>query len=340
MITIDGSLGEGGGQILRTSLALSLVTGQAFRIENIRAGRQKPGLLRQHLTAVEAAAKVGGAAVDGAALGSRELIFKAGTVRAGHYRFAVGTAGSATLVLQTILPALIVGRESSRLTIEGGTHNPHAPPFDFLNGVFLPLLNRMGPQVSAKLERTGFFPAGGGCFSVEITPAEKLAPLDLRSRGESKGRSARAIISNLSPKVANRELNVVNEKLGWPRECLHVEEVESNGPGNVLLLELAFENVTEVFTGFGERGVLAETVAEKAVREVREYLASGVPVGEHLADQLLIPLALAQGGSFLTRKLSRHAHTNIEVISRFLPAKFEVEQTQDGCLISRSNGLL
>jgi RNA 3'-terminal phosphate cyclase (ATP) len=334
MITIDGSFGEGGGQILRTSLALSLVTGQAFRIQNIRAGRQKPGLLRQHLTAVEAAGRVGDAAVDGVLLGSKELVFKPGKVRPGDYHFAVGTAGSATLVLQTVLPALVIGNEPSSLTLEGGTHNPHAPPFDFLDRAFLPILNQMGPQISAKLERAGFFPAGGGRFTVEITPVERLAPLALQNRGESKGRSARAIISNLSPGVANRELKVVSEKLGWPRECLHVEEVESNGPGNALILELAFENVTEVFTGFGERGVLAETVAERVIGEVRDYLASGVPVGEHLADQLLIPLALAGNGSFLTGKLSRHARTNIDVITKFLPAQFQAKSNGNGYLIS------
>lgn len=329
MITIDGSSGEGGGQILRTSLSLSLVTGQSFRIQNIRAGRQKPGLLRQHLTAVEAAVKIGDAAVEGSALGSKELVFKPGKVRPGDYRFAVGTAGSATLVLQTVLPALIVGDEPSHLSLEGGTHNPHAPPFDFLERAFLPLINRMGPQASVNLQRAGFFPAGGGRFHVEITPTKKLSPLDLRERGESKGRSARAITSNLSPGVANRELKVVSEKLGWPRESLHLEQRESNGPGNALLLELAFENVTEVFTGFGERGVLAETVAEKVVYEARDYLASGVPIGEHLADQLLIPMALAGGGAFKTGKLSRHTLTNIDVISKFLPVSFTVE-SHDG----------
>jgi RNA 3'-terminal phosphate cyclase (ATP) len=334
MITIDGSIGEGGGQILRTALALSLVTQQAFRIQNIRAGRQKPGLLRQHLTAVEAATKVGNATVDGAALGSKELVFKPAKIRPGDYRFAVGTAGSATLVLQTVLPALILGTESSRLKLEGGTHNPHAPPFDFLERAFLPLLNRLGPKVTANLDRAGFFPAGGGRFSVEITPVEKLQPLDLSDRGESKNRSARAIISNLSPGVANRELKVVSEKLGWARECLHVEEVESNGPGNALLMELAFENITEVFTGFGERGVLAETVAENVIQEVREYLASGVPVGEHLADQLLIPLALAGSGTFRTGKLSRHTRTNIEVISRFLPAQIRAREGENGWILS------
>jgi RNA 3'-terminal phosphate cyclase (ATP) len=334
MITIDGSFGEGGGQILRTSLALSLVTGQAFHIQSIRAGRSKSGLLRQHLTAVEAAAKVGDAMVDGAALGSKELVFKPGKVTAGDYRFAVGTAGSATLVVQTVLPALMIGKEASRLTLEGGTHNPHAPPFDFLEQAFLPLVSRMGPQITGKLERFGFFPAGGGCFTVEITPVQKFTPLNLQTRGENKGRGARAFISNISPGVANRELKVVSEKLGWPAESLQVEKVESNGPGNALVLELAFDNMTEVFTGFGERGVLAETVAENVVQEVREYLASGVPVGEHLSDQLLIPIALAGSGSFVTAKLSRHTRTNMDVISKFMPAAFRTEQIEKGCIVS------
>jgi RNA 3'-terminal phosphate cyclase (ATP) len=322
MITIDGSTGEGGGQILRTSLALSLVTGQAFRIQNIRAGRNKPGLLRQHLTAVEAATKIGDAAVDGAILGSKELLFKPGKIKPGDYRFAVGTAGSATLVLQTVLPALIIGKQASRLVLEGGTLNPHAPPFDFLDRAFVPLINRMGPRVTARLERHGFYPAGGGRFEVEITPIAKLNPLNILQRGETKSRSARAIIANLSRNVADRELRVVADKLGWSSECLRVEETVSSGPGNALILELGFENITEVFTGFGERGIQAETVADHAAQEVRDYLASGAPIGEHLADQLLIPFALAQSGAFLTSGLSRHTQTNVEVISKFLPVRF------------------
>ena len=334
MITIDGSAGEGGGQILRTALALSLVTDQPFRIHNIRAGRQKPGLLRQHLTAVEAAAKVGNASTDGAILGSQELVFKPGKVQPGDYHFAVGTAGSATLVLQTVLPALIIGSRSSRLTLEGGTHNAHAPPFEFLQRAFLPLVNRMGASIIARLERAGFYPAGGGRFSVEIVPAEKLKPLHLFDRGEIKSRSATAIIANLPHTIGTRELKVVAETLAWASDCLRVQHVESISPGNALLLELAFENITELFTGFGERGVRAETVAENAVHEVREYLASSAPVGEHLADQLLIPIALAGSGAFRTTKLSRHTTTNIDTIAKFLPATFTVETAEHGSVIS------
>lgn len=330
MIRIDGSAGEGGGQILRTALALSLVTGQAFRIERIRAGRKKPGLLRQHVTAVDAATEIGGASVDGVILGSQELLFRPGKVKAGEYRFAVGTAGSATLVLQTVLPAVLVGSDRSLLTLEGGTHNPQAPPFDFLARAFLPLVERMGPRVRASLERPGFHPAGGGRFTVEIDPVEKLKPLSLLQRGDAKSRVARALISNLPRQIGNRELKVVAEKLGWSNDLLRVEEVGSKGPGNALLLEIEFENVTEVFTGFGERGVLAETVAEKAVSAAREYLAAGAPVGEHLADQLLIPLALAGRGEFVATKISPHTRTNMDVIGKFLAVEFRTEQLERG----------
>src|SRR5580700_3526091 len=165
MIRIDGSSGEGGGQILRSSLSLSLVTGKAFRMENIRAKRERPGLLRQHLTAVLAATEIGSAQVEGASLGSQTLTFIPGSVRPGNYRFVIGTAGSGTLVLQTILPALMTANEPSQITIEGGTHNMHAPPFDFLEKVFLPIINRLGPKITVNLARYGFYPAGGGCFT-------------------------------------------------------------------------------------------------------------------------------------------------------------------------------
>lgn len=327
MITIDGSQGEGGGQILRTSLALSLVTGQPFRIENIRAGRTKPGLLRQHLTAAFAAAEVGEAEIQGDALGSQELIFEPRRIKTGSFHFAVGTAGSATLVLQTILPALMVASGPSELKLEGGTHNPYAPPFDFLAKSFIPLLQRMGPVVEARLERYGFYPAGGGCFTARIEPVSKLTPLELVERGNVTTRCARALHALLPAHVAERELRVVKEKLSFKDEQVRVEAVHnSSGPGNVLLVELEAENVTEVFTGFGEKGVASEAVASRVVEDVRRYLVAGVPVGRCLADQLLIPIALAGAGRFQTLGPSRHTVTNIEVISKFLGVRVKTEE--------------
>ncbi len=319
MITIDGSYGEGGGQVLRSSLALSLVTGRPFKIVKIRAGRRKPGLLRQHLTAVKAARDVGCAVVKGAEMGSRELIFEPRTVKAGEYRFAVGTAGSATLVLQTVLPALITADGPTRLELEGGTHNPYAPPFDFLAKAFLPILGRMGPAVTAELERHGFYPAGGGRFTVEVTPTPSLSRLDLMERGAIERQEAVAVVSQLPRRVGERELAVLKEKLSWGDSALEVQQVRNpRGPGNVLMVTVASEQVTEVFTAFGERGVVSEQVAGSVVKPVREYLASGVPVGRYLADQLLLPMALAGGGEFMTLPLSRHATTNIEILKPFL----------------------
>ena len=330
MITIDGSQGEGGGQILRTSLALSLVTGQPFRMDRIRAKRQKPGLLKQHLTAVEAAKTVGCAEVEGAALSSQTLEFRPGPVTAGNYRFAVGTAGSATLVLQTVLPALLTASGHSTLTLEGGTHNPMAPPFDFLARCFVPLIHRMGPSVELELRRHGFFPAGGGRFHARIEPAKKLARLNLLERGPVRSRQARILVSKLPEHVGQRELTVVRDELKWREDECAVEAVPYPvGPGNAVVLAIETEHVTEVFTGFGERGRPAEDVAKSAVEAAKAWLEAGVPVDEHLADQLLIPLALAGGGSFRTTKPSLHTTTNAEVIQRFLPVPIKVEQERE-----------
>lgn len=324
MILIDGSHNEGGGQILRTALTMSLATGAPFRIEKIRAGRKRPGLLHQHLTAVEAARQVGSAEVRGAEINSRELTFVPQTIVPGDYHFSVGTAGSTTLVLQTVLPVLMLASKPSTLVLEGGTYNPGAPPYDFIERVYVPLINRLGAHVKTELLAAGFFPAGGGKVKVVVEPPSGLRPLELRHRGEIRRRSARALVANLPRSIAERELAVVEQKLGWERSALRAETVSSAGPGNILFLEVECENVTEVFTGFGERGVRAEAVAEGAVAEARRYLAAGVAAGEHLADQLLVPLALIKGGAFTTVPLSRHSQTNIDTIGKFVPAKFHV----------------
>ena len=177
-IRIDGSIGEGGGQIPRTALGLSLVTGKPFEIKNIRAGRRKPGLLRQHLTALKAAKQISQADVRGAQIGSSEFAFSPRRVRSGEYHFAVGTAGSTTLVLQTILPALMLADGPSTVVIEGGTHNPYAPPFPFLERSFIPVLRQMGVGIDLELNRYGFYPAGGGKFTIRIDPVKQLKPME------------------------------------------------------------------------------------------------------------------------------------------------------------------
>jgi RNA 3'-terminal phosphate cyclase (ATP) len=325
VLTVDGSKGEGGGQVLRTALALSAVTGTPFRLERIRARRKKPGLMRQHLTCVQAAAAVCGAGVTGADLGSQAVSFHPGRVRAGEYFFSVGTAGSALLVLQTVLPPLLLADAASRLRLEGGTHNPLAPPFEFLARAFLPLVRRAGASVDARLERYGFFPAGGGAVSVEVTPGAALEGFDLVERGEVRARRAVALVANLPASIGERELRVVRERLGLKRDETELREVRSAGPGNALLLEFALDGWSEVFTAFGERGLRAEDVARRALAEAEAWLAAGVPVGAHLADQWLLILALAGRGRFRTLAPTNHTLTNAAVIRRFLPVPIRVE---------------
>jgi RNA 3'-terminal phosphate cyclase (ATP) len=334
-ITIDGSEGEGGGQLLRTALSLSLVTGTPFRIDKIRAGREKPGLLRQHLTAVQAAARIGCARVEGAEPGSRHLSFEPSEVQPGEYEFAVGTAGSATLVFQTLLPALLHGGTRSQVTVEGGTHNPGAPPFDFLARTYLPILARMGASVDARLERCGFYPAGGGRMTFAIAPCAGLRPLALLERGPTSVH-ARGLVASLSGSIAKREMSIVRERLGLERHHCRIESVDASvGPGNVLLIAVDGESTTEVVTGFGVKGVSAEKVASDACDEVERYLKAGVPVGIHLADQLLVPMALAGGGSFRTLAPSAHTQANANVVRQFLDLSIAFEmEAEDACRIT------
>lgn len=327
MITIDGSQGEGGGQILRTSLALSILTGQPLRFEKIRAARSRPGLQRQHLMAVQAAATISRAALSGAALDSQTLSFSPQPAKPGEYRFDIGSAGSTTLVLQAILPPLMLAEGASTLELIGGTHNPWAPAFESMAESFLPLVNRMGPQITATLEAPGFAPAGRGRMVVSIAPTAALKPLTLDERGPITRRFAEAVVANLPVEIGQRELRVLQEHLHWPRETLRVREAtNSAGPGNVVLARVESEHVTEVVAVPGQKGLRAEAVASTAAAQVLRYLRAGVPVGEHLADQLLLPLALAGGGSFLTLPLTEHSRTNMEIIRTFLPVSFTVEQ--------------
>jgi len=338
MLVIDGSTGEGGGQILRTSLALSLVTGTPVRIEHIRAKRAKPGLLRQHLAAVKAAEQIG-AEVDGGELGATALAIHPRTVRGGEHVFSIGSAGSACLVLQTVLPALLAAGQPARLRLEGGTHNPFAPPFDFLDRVFLPVLARMGAKVSAVLDRFGFYPAGGGAFSVEIAACDGLRGLEMIERGELVARRARAFVAHLPGEIAKRELALVQRLLGWEEAELQIVQIaDSAGPGNALLLEVDYAGQREICTGFGEKRRRAEAVAQHAVDEMRRFIGYGAPVGAHLADQLLVPFAIAGAGAFRTQPLSQHARTNLEVIERFLPGRIAVREDDRGATLEFSSG--
>jgi RNA 3'-terminal phosphate cyclase (ATP) len=331
VIELDGSEGEGGGQILRTGLALAMVTGQPLAIERIRAGRPKPGLMRQHMACVQAAAAVCGGDVDGAELGAQALRFTPGPIRAGDHRFAVASAGSCLLVLQTVLPALMLADAPSRLHLSGGTHNPMAPPFHFLADAYAPLVRRTGADLQLALRRCGFYPAGGGEVEATIVPAvEGLQPFDLPSRGALQSAHAECLAPGLARNIATRELDTFGTAMGWAREQLKVGVTRQNeGPGNALIATLVYEALTEVFCGFGEKALSAEQVAHRLVKEVRAYQASLAPVGPHLADQLALLLALAvwqsgRAARFSCSEITGHTRTNCAVIERFLPLRFEL----------------
>ncbi|MBV1775606.1 RNA 3'-terminal phosphate cyclase [Burkholderiaceae bacterium DAT-1] len=329
-IELDGANGEGGGQILRSALSLSMITGIPFRISRIRAGRDKPGLLRQHLTAVLAAASVCDARVSGAELGSQTLSFEPGPIRGGDYRFAIGTAGSATLVLQTVLPALWHADAPATVRVTGGTHNRAAPPADFLIRAWQPLMQRMGVSLEIVLNRYGFYPAGGGEVVAHTAPCSALQPLHVLEKGERLGLMAEAVVASVPGNVARRELDRVKAQIAMIDD--HVRQrPNSEGPGNVLMLTATHANVTEVFCGFGERGLSAEKVADHTAHALRQYLESPAAVGEFLADQLLLPLALAGGGSFTTNVASSHLRTQAQIVELFLPVEIEIRAESEQC---------
>lgn len=323
MIEIDGSAGEGGGQVVRTALTLAMSTASPITIRNIRARRSKPGLRAQHLAAVRAAAMICEARIEGAAIASPLLTFAPGALRPGHYEIDVGTAGSTLLVLQTVLPALALCNAPSQILLRGGTHNPRAPTFEFVQYAYLPLLARLGYRAAVSLERHGFYPRGGGLVHATIEPLRRAVFLELLERGPIRSRTARALISRLPSHIAQREIDVLRGRLGLQQEACGIDSVNAPSAGNILHVCLDSLNVATVFCGFGIRGVPAETVAARVADEVERYLAAEVALDSHLADQMLVPLALAAGGRFSTLTPSGHTQTNAEVIKRFMSVGYE-----------------
>lgn len=334
MIEIDGSEGEGGGQIVRSSLALATVTGKPVRIENIRGRRTKPGLLRQHLAGVRAIAQIAGGDVEGAELGSRTLQWNPGQINGGEYQWEVGSAGSAVLVAQTILPALMSAAEPSTITIGGGTHASWAPPFEFFERCFLSLLAKMGGRVEVSIESHGFYPAGGGRITMHVQPTDQWRGLSIVERSGKLTPRVRALVARIPVSVGQRECDTIARKTKWPHDAFDAEEVkQSGGPGNAVMIECGFENVTELFVGFGKVGVKAEQVARSVLREANTYLSTDVPIGKYLADQLLLPMGLAAAAGhtsvFRTVTLSQHSLTHIEVLRRFLNIDITVIPADD-----------
>jgi RNA 3'-terminal phosphate cyclase (ATP) len=340
VVTIDGSLGEGGGQILRTALSLSAVLGLPVTICNIRAGRPKPGLRSQHLAAARAAARVCSGELEGAGKGSMEISLRPGPVSPGNYEFGTGTAGSATLVFQTLLPVLACAEEPSTLALSGGTHNPMAPPADFIVESYLPSLRRMGLRASCDLVRHGFYPRGGGELHCAVEPRRRT-PAPVLIEGEVDWRPVKAdiLLADLPAHVAEREMSVLSRELDLLPERIMIAHLPGElGPANVVMVRLSAAGRTAVLTAFGERGKRAEIVAREAAAEARALMASGAPVEPRLADQLLLPMALGAGGTFATSAVTGHTRTSIELIRLIAGLEIAVEKVRDDFWIVRVPG--
>lgn len=328
-LTIDGSQGEGGGQVLRTSLSLAAVYGLNIEIINIRAGRRKPGLMRQHLTSVLAAKQVCNAHVDGAELGSPRIHFKPGRIRSGNYRFLIGTAGSTTLVCQTVLPILLQAEGQSNLCFEGGTHNGMSPSLSFLEHSFLPVIQSLGLQYGLETERLGFFPAGGGRWQLNISTSGRLNKLGVQPPevhlGQHQLRTS-AYVSQLPRSIGEREVKEARRKLENPDLVANIHQVVTPGPGNSFMLQLSHGSHESVFESTGKIGRSAERVARETVGRLQRFLRSGAEVEDHLADQLLVPLLLAGKGGYTTTQPTSHTLTNLAVIEQITGIHIRCEQ--------------
>lgn len=331
-IELDGSAGEGGGQILRTALSLSAVSGRAFRIRNIRAGREKPGLKRQHLAAVRAVADICGARTEGAELGSMELFFAPGKPRGGSYRFDVGSAGSTVLVAQTVLPVLLRADAPAEVVVTGGTHVPFAPTGEFFSESFLPQVRAMGARVEAECKAVGFYPAGGGLVRLRTEPFRDAdaRPFVLEDAGPLRRARVCAVVSGIPLGIAEAEAAILEEK--FPQLALErdVRKVDSPGPGNAVWVALEHERVTALMSEIGTFDLSRKTVAHRVMNAVRKYLRTGAPVGAHLSDQLAVPMvSLADGARYVKGKDTPHETTNWDVVRAFVPG-LQLERTDLG----------
>ena len=333
-VFIDGSVGEGGGQILRTSLALSCITGKCLHIENIRSARRNPGLAKQHVCCVQAACQICDGKSKGAEQGSKVLDFHPGAIRGGKYCFDVGSAGSASLVIQTVLPALFLADKSSMVTVTGGTHNPLAPPFDFLSETFLPAISIAGFQGDCRLLKHGFFPAGGGKMTFNIKPRQKSASgsnriINLCQTSQELQINARIYTAKLPIQIAQRQQKLLLQSVPNIQDIEHIEVTDSDGPGNAVCIRHCGYNRTTVFTAFGMRGRRSEEVISEVDNLAKHFVDSGAAVDRFLADQLLIYMAITNGGCYTTGFISTHTETNMEVVKKFLPVDFTIEQEEN-----------
>jgi RNA 3'-terminal phosphate cyclase (ATP) len=335
MIEIDGSWGEGGGQVLRTALSLSLLTLRPVHIIHIRARRPNPGLQAQHLAAVRLAATVSHARVAGDSPGSPELTFEPGQLMPGTYHFDIGTAGASSLVLQTVWLPLALASQPSTITLTGGTHVPWSPCFHYLAWQWLPYLRKIGLDGELVLERAGFYPQGDGFIRATIQPvgtsqdrSEPLKPLRLLERGALRGIRGISAVANLNLSIAERQRKQALQRLSGRTRALEIEIVNlpSRFKGTLLLLQAEFRHASACYFGLGAPGKPAERVADEAVDALEEFLDSGAAIDQYLADQLLLPLAFAAGASeYRTARVTQHLLTNAWVIETFGVARIEVQ---------------
>lgn len=333
MLKIDGSYGEGGGQILRTALSLAATLGLDITLERVRAGRKKPGLAPQHLMGVKALAQIASAEVEGATLGSTALSFRPQKVKGGEYTFDVGTAGSVSLVFQTLALPLAFAQTPTTLLLKGGTHVPWSPPFPYLQEVLLPTLALMGYNIKNKIHRFGWYPKGGGEVRLTVSSLSSLNPLVLEARGPLKGITGQAVVSNIPRDIAQREIKKIKELLGAQglEAALEVVEGLALGQGNAVFLKAEFEKAVAGFSSLGERGKRAEVVAEEACEGLLEFLQETSAVEKHLADQLVPFMALARGRSIFTvSKISGHLLTNLWVVQQVAGVSYKVEGEKGG----------
>jgi len=327
-IVIDGGYGEGGGQILRTSLSLAVITGKSLKLVNIRGGRKKPGLRPQHLAAVRACASVCGAKLDGAELGARKITFIPGAIAPGFYEFHIGTAGAATLVLQTILPALSMANGESNLLISGGTHVPWSPPYHHVAQVLVPTINQLGFKCESQIKHWGWYPKGGGVIQARVQPHSPLGSFNVDQPFELRRVSGISASSGLPEHIRVRQKNQVEarlQKAGIQGE-IELADVHARNPGTLLFLCVQGKDSLAGFSSLGARGKRAELVADEAADDFFHFLKSGAAFDCHLADQLLIYLAIAAGKQqFTTSKVTQHLLTNAWVIEKFMPVRFEIK---------------
>jgi RNA 3'-terminal phosphate cyclase (ATP) len=332
LIIIDGS--QGGGQILRTALALSIITGKPFRIINIRKSRPKAGLQPQHLEAVNAAVKISDAEVKGAELGSCEISFTPKKIQPGHYDFKIKTAGSISLLLHCLYLPLSIANKASKLILGGGTHVPWSPTYDYLKNCWLWFMNKIGLKINIEMKRAGFYPHGGGIIESEIQPCYKISPITLLTRGPIQNIYIYSAHTNLNDKVAIRQAEtakkILSKYISSNNINIKLDSLTSDSKNTTIAIKGIFKNTTCCYTELGEKGKPAECVAEEACNKFIDFINTNATLDDYMADQILLPISLSEESSqFICKEITQHMQTNIDTICKFIKIKFQANKISE-----------